>query len=97
MTITINWNRAEKTAHVPQPRDVCDFFATGEDPAFAICRQMVNAGWRDEDAVVIDERGERAWLIHTIHGCAQRYHPTPEESAQRAADIKAAKERKKAA
>ena len=95
MTITINWNRAEKTAHVPQPRDVMDFYAAGEDPAFAICRQMVNAGWQDQTAEVVDETGARVWLIHTIHGTAQRFHPTPEESAQRAADIKAAKQGKK--
>ena len=96
MTRVIEWNRTEKTAIFRSPRDVGDFVAKGEDPAFMICRMMVNAGWSDQEAVVIDERGVQCWLIHSIHGAARQYVPTREEIAERAAEAEAEKAKKAA-
>lgn len=65
-----------------------DFTARSSDPHFDVIRQMVDAGWPDDCAVFIDERGMACLETKSIHACARRYRPTEAQRIEIAAERK---------
>lgn len=77
--ITVNFSRADNTARHVMPTDHADYVAHGADPYFAVCRNMLDAGEPDDDAVFVDERGMACLTVRSIHSCARRYRPSEAE------------------
>jgi len=65
-----------------------NFTASGSDPYFTVARLMTDAGMPDAPATFYDERGMACMTVQSIHSCARRYRPTPDEAQARSERVK---------